>query len=87
MKWIQTTIGVKAHVVLDGEAETLCGIALTHAIGIVVPGPEDRCENCDHLWRKQGRDAIRWMKKQQQRKPPSGYRPRFRYRDWERSND
>lgn len=83
MRWIATTIGAKAHVVMTGQERTLCGIEVVHARGIVTPGVDDRCENCDHLWRREGKSLIRWGKKQ--KKPtPAVYRPRFRYRDWER---
>lgn len=79
MRWIVTTVGDKAHIV--GEGQTLCGIKLAHARGIVTPGVDDRCENCDHLWRREGKIMIR----QAERKPNKLiYRHRFKFNDWDR---
>ncbi len=82
MQWIQTHNGEKAHAVCRKAKTTICGIDLSeHADAIVVPGVEDRCDNCDREWRMLGKKT---RPKQQQRKQPA-YVNKFSFRDWEES--
>jgi hypothetical protein len=78
MKWVRTTNGDKAHAVLhEHDGDTICGISLKHAATIVIPGPDDRCKNCDNEWRRHGRLA-RPKKKNKHRVE---YVPRFKFQD------
>jgi hypothetical protein len=79
MRWIRTINGDRAHAILrSGQKRTICGIAVTHAAAIVIPGPDDRCGNCDFAWRELGRA----------RKPGPAfvrdYAAPFTFDDWEK---
>lgn len=55
MRWIRTSQDKKAHAVFkrhDGKA--LCGVKLSQATSISPPGADDRCGQCDYLWRARG---------------------------------
>jgi hypothetical protein len=83
MKWIRTTNGDKVHAVMHRhDNKTVCGIALEHAGSIVIAGWDDRCQNCDHEWRRRGK-ANRPKGRDQPVDPRNVYRPRFTFRDWE----
>jgi hypothetical protein len=80
MKWIRTTDGDKAHAIFKRhDDKTVCGIRLRHAATIVSPAEDNRCENCDHEWRRQAR------KNKPKAKPSNDYTSRFTFRDWEES--
>jgi hypothetical protein len=79
MRWVQTTKGEKAHVVVTGAKETLCGIGFEHVVAIVSPGPDDRCGNCDKWWREIGRKERRTVNKPRRR---DVYSPKHKTR-WE----
>jgi len=82
MKWIRTINGDKAHAIFKrGDEKTVCGIRLRHATEIVSPSDENRCGNCDHEWRQQGRKNKPAIPK----KSSSLYEPQFIFRDWEDS--
>lgn len=82
MKWIRTEDGEKAHIVWrSGAKTTLCGIRLVkeeknfeRAIEVVDPGPNNRCEDCDNVWR-----AKRWLRIRlgPAKRDPVGYTPRY----------
>jgi hypothetical protein len=80
MKWIRTRNGDRAHAVSSRDTSiTLCGIAIQNAVAIVTPGPSDRCENCDHEWRK-GAKTMRPKKKRKK----DVYSPRLTFSDWDK---
>lgn len=82
MRWIRTTNGDKMHVVLNNQTHTICGISITKAAAIGPPGMHDRCEACDHKWRRsvsRGKRTANATK----RAGKETYEPRFTLKDWE----
>jgi hypothetical protein len=80
VKWIRTRNGDKAHAVSTHHAQTtLCGIQFKHIAAIVLPGPDDRCGNCDAQWRQRAKKERPKRKK----RTKDVYAPRFTFKDWE----
>lgn len=79
MRWIRTHAGSKCHAVLRAATTTLCGIHFDHVGGIVTPGADDRCNNCDAEWRKRGRASG----PKRGRRKVGGYKAPFSIKDWE----
>lgn len=80
MRWIQ--IGERAHAVTrKNKGATMCGLELTRTDAIIVSPPfEDRCGNCDNVWRRRGRAT---QKRSVKSHSHDSYRPRFTFEDFD----
>lgn len=80
MRWIR--IGERAHAVLrKNKGKTLCGLSLEKTGSITAsPGFDDRCHECDNVWRRRGR-AMK--PKQRLERDVTSYAPRYNFNDYE----